>query len=244
MSARSVERALARLAAPQAVMARDRNGEGFGVFPNADRRRRPLVRVSALEARTLEAEGAIRRAGDDEFVLSEAGRARVRREGSAPAEQFAAQHRAIVDRSVIDAEGARNVRGYERAPALRRLAALKDGAGKPWLEPGELAAAAKVLADWEMAERGLVRGSDWAAPPMGSSPRAANGAEAALAQRCDARRRVADALATLAPSLRRVVERVCLYEEGLEALERAEAWPARSGKLALKLALSQLAASL
>ena len=56
------------------------------------------------------------------------------------------------------------------------------------------------------------------------------------------RRRLADALAKLAEPLRRVVERVCLYEEGLEALERSEGWPARSAKLALKLGLAQLAA--
>lgn len=64
-----------------------------------------------------------------------------------------------------------------------------------------------------------------------------------MAAHCDARQRVSEALESLAPSLRRVVERVCLREEGLEALERAEAWPARSGKLALKLALAQLAAA-
>ena len=62
-----------------------------------------------------------------------------------------------------------------------------------------------------------------------------------LAARCDARRRVSDALAKLAGPLRSVVERVVLREEGLEALERAEAWPTRSGKIALKLALAQLA---
>lgn len=45
----------------------------------------------------------------------------------------------------------------------------------------------------------------------------------------------------LAPPLRRAVERVVLYEDGIEALERGEGWPARSGKLALKLGLAQLA---
>jgi hypothetical protein len=38
------------------------------------------------------------------------------------------------------------------------------------------------------------------------------------------------------------VERVCLYDDGLEALERAERWPARSAKVALKMGLAQLAA--
>ncbi len=32
-----------------------------------------------------------------------------------------------------------------------------------------------------------------------------------------------------------------LHEEGLEAIERAENWPPRSGKIALKLGLAQLA---
>jgi len=51
-------------------------------------------------------------------------------------------------------------------------------------------------------------------------------------------------LEALAQPLRRVVERACLHEDGLEALERAEGWPARSGKLALKLGLAQLARGL
>ena len=62
-----------------------------------------------------------------------------------------------------------------------------------------------------------------------------------MAARCDRNRRVADAIDALAPPLRRIVERACLYEDGLEAIERGEGWPARSAKLALKLALAQLA---
>lgn len=63
----------------------------------------------------------------------------------------------------------------------------------------------------------------------------------ALAARCAAGRRMNDALDALAPELRRVVERVVCYEQGQEALERAERWPARSGKIALKFGLAQLA---
>ena len=62
-----------------------------------------------------------------------------------------------------------------------------------------------------------------------------------MALHCDARRRLGEALGALAPQLRCVVERVCLHDEGLEAVERGEGWPVRSGKLALKLALAQLA---
>lgn len=65
-----------------------------------------------------------------------------------------------------------------------------------------------------------------------------------MAARCDARRRLEGALDALAPPLRRVVLTMCLEEQGVEAMERREGWPARSGKVALKLGLAQLAASL
>ncbi len=242
MSGRRLERALQRLAETGNVLAPERNGKGFGVFPKGDRRRRPLVRLSAAEVRELEAAGAISAATNGEYVLNRAGQARAVREASDAPEAFLRQHGAIVDRSVIDSDGdLRTARGFDADRVLRRLAGLRDGAGRPWLSAAEMAAAAKVKTDWDRGEIGLVRGSDWSAPPKGASARGADAQDAAMAARCDARRRLADALAALAPPLRAVVERVCLREEGLEALERAESWPARSGKLALKLALAQLA---
>lgn len=244
MSARVVQRALQRLTAPNCVLAREPRAQVFGVFPGGDRRRRPVVRVSADEVRALEADGAIERVGDDVYALSAAGASRARREQASPSESFMAQHRAIGDRAVMDDDGAsRMVRGHDRDSALRRLASLRDSNGAPWLSAVELNAASRLRADWDCAERGLVRGSDWASPPIGATPRAINGVDAAMAARCDAQRKVDQALAKLAPALRRVVERVCLHEQGLEAIERGEAWPARSGKVALKLALSQLAAA-
>ena len=241
MSARSVARALERLAAPDSVLAPERNG-AFGVFLNGDRRRRPIVRLSAAEVRELVSSGAIEALGEGAYALSAAGRARAARERSRPEEAYAAQHRPIIDRPVMDGDGdVRLARGHDADRLLRRLSSLRDGAGRAWLDRAELTAAARLKADWERSEMGLVRGSDWSAPPKGSTPRSA-GLDGALAAHCDARRRASDALGKLAPPLRAVVERVCLREEGLEALERAETWPARSGKLALKLALAQLAA--
>jgi hypothetical protein len=245
MSGNAVSRALARLAGPGAVLAPDRAGTGYGVFPAGDRRRRPLARLSVAQVRELEGDGAIAARGDSgAYMLTEPGRARVRREAADATEQFSAQHRPIVARTVVDAEGdPRSVRGFEPNAVVRRLSAMRGASGGPWLSAAELAAAAQLRSDWEAEQAGLVRGSDWTAPPVGAGARGAgNAQERALAARCDARRRVADALARLAPPLRRIIERVCLHEEGLEALERAEGWPARSGRLALKLGLAQLAA--
>jgi hypothetical protein len=243
MSERNVTRALARMAVSSHLLAAERSGASFGLYPNADRRRRPIVRLTRDEVNTLRADGALETVGEDAFVLSEAGRSRARRQQAAPGEGFVAQHRDVIDRAVVGPDGGvGTVRGHDADATLRRLAALRDAAGAPWLNAAELAAASRLRSDWEAAERGMVRGSDWAAPPMSGTRGGGNGREAALAAHCDAKRRSAEALGRLAPPLRRVVERVCLREEGLEMLERAEAWPARSGKIALKLALAQLAA--
>ncbi|MEZ5996010.1 MAG: DUF6456 domain-containing protein [Hyphomonadaceae bacterium] len=241
MSVQKIARALARMGGG-AVLAQASNGRGFAVYPNGDRRRRPLARLGASEVRELAASGALQPIEAGGFALSEAGRARVRREQAQPGEAFAAQHAVLVDRPVAGADGAlRTVRGAERHGVLRRLAALRGPAGEPWLSPVEMGAAATLRADWERGEIGLMRGSDWSDAPIGGSARDGGAQEAALAARCDAHRRLAEKLEALAPPLRRVVERALLKEEGIEALERAEGLPARSGKLALKLGLAQLA---
>lgn len=241
LSERRVERALARLAAPGAVLAPGRTG-AWCVYPGGDRRRRPLVKLDERDVRALEASGAVAiREGD--YVLTPAGRARVARAEAPPEEAFATQHRQIIDRAIVADDGSTHrVRGHDPDAALRRLAALRDANGAPWLSGAELAAAVRLRKDWELGQRGLVRGSDWTSPPNASSARApANRAEHAASAFCDARRRASESLEGLAPPLRRVVERLCLCEEGLESVERTESWPARSAKLALKLALAQLA---
>ncbi|MBX3430741.1 MAG: hypothetical protein KF779_14250 [Hyphomonadaceae bacterium] len=241
MSERRVARALARLASGDALL-RDGAGPDYGVFTKRDRRRRALLRLRASEVRELEAEGVLEACSEGTFVLTKAGFARVERDGAEPGEAFLAQHRAVVVRDAIDESGViRRVRGFDADAPMRRLAALKGPQGEPWLSQAELSAAGKLRSDWAAGELGLVRGSDWTAPPIGTTRGLGNVHDAAMARRCDARRRLSDALARLAGPLRRVVERLCLYEEGLEALERSEGWPARSAKLALKLGLAQLA---
>lgn len=240
------DRALSHLAQSGAVLAPERNGKSFGVFAKGDRRRRPKSSLGASEVRALEASGAIVRGADANcFVISKAGRARVARDASVAAEAFVAQHRPIVPRTVIDADGAqRSVRGHDAAEIVRKLAAMRDVGGKPWFSVAELDAAATLRSAWELGAIGLVAGSDLTAPPRGSTARGAgNAAEHLIGAQCDARACVAASLNSLAPPLRHVVEAVCLAEEGLELIERREAWPTRSAKLALKFALAQLAAN-
>jgi DNA-directed RNA polymerase specialized sigma24 family protein len=144
-----------------------------------------------------------------------------------------------------DAGDTRVVRGIDPDQALRKLGALRDADGNAWLEPGEMRAAARLRHDWLLGQIGLMRGSDWQAPPRTGGARGpGNGVEQLAGARYDARRRVEIALDALASPLRRTVEAVCLHEQGIEALEREQGWPARSGKIALKLGLAQLASQM
>lgn len=246
MSEKLERRALTRLASLGAVLARDRNGDDYGVFVGGDRRRRPIARLVSASVRRLASEGVIVACGRDVFELSDAGRMRLRRDAAEAEPQFLAQHVSVETRVVVDAEGGeRVVRGVARSNVLRKLAALPGANGAAWLSAAELQAAQTLRSDWEASQAGVTRGSDWSAPPMGSGGRGVgNSQERVMAARCDRSRRVATALAALAPPLRRVVERVCFHEDGLELVERGEGWPARSAKLALKLALAQLAQQL
>lgn len=240
MSARAIERALERLSAHESVLAPVRAGDQYGVFPRGDRRRRPAARIDAASVRALEADGVITRAGQDAFTLTNAGAAKMRRVDG----DFIAQHAPIVERDVVDPQGGmRRVRALRSGDVARRLQKIVGVNGAPWFDAAELQAAARLRADWELGEVGLVRGSDWSAPPLGGVARGpGNAQEMAVGRQCDARARLADALAALTPPARRVVERVCFHEQGLEEIERLEGWPPRSAKLALKLALAQVAA--
>jgi len=244
VSESAIVRALARLSGLQAVLAPDRDGVGFAVYVSGDRRRRPAAKLSTAQVKQLASDGAIASQGDrGTFVLTQAGRARLQRAAAAKDEAFLAQHGAMEDRAVMEAGGAQQMRRAVGSAGLKRLTALRDAAGAPWLAPDEIAAALRLRADWEAGQAGMVSGSDWTAPPRGAVARGpSNAQEVAVNAACDARSRVAAALARLAPPLRRVVERACLAEEGIESLERSEGWPARSGKIALKLGLAQLAA--
>lgn len=55
-----------------------------------------------------------------------------------------------------------------------------------------------------------------------------------------ARDRVAKALRELGPDLGDIVLRCCCRLEGVEATEKALGWPARSGKVVLRIALERL----
>lgn len=238
---RAVLRLLTRLARPGAMLALMPNGTDFALYPAQDRRRRPLARIAGAMVDRLAGEGALALKTRDTYVLSPAGRARCGRAMAAPDEAWRNQHTPVGERPVVDAAGdIRAARGVAASEALK-LSRIRDADGRAFFSAEELSAAARIAADWAAGQEGLLRGSDWSAPPRGATPRSAGGAEAARAATVDARARVEAALGALTPAAAQIVKAACFEQLGLEAIERKAHWPARSAKVALKFALAELA---
>jgi hypothetical protein len=223
-----IERALSRLARAGAILAPYKSG--FGVYPRADRRRRPVARISAPGVRALLADGALQAGPDPErYELTPAGHDRLKRT-------------AIAAAPVIAPNADQAPFGPGFAPAITRLHALRNGAGRTFFAASELRVAALLHAAFVRSECGQVRGADWSGvAPSGAArgPAAERGQHHAIA----ARALVEKALAALGGSARAVTIASILHEQGFEAIERRLGWPARSAKIALKLALQQLAES-
>ncbi|MEP2718600.1 DUF6456 domain-containing protein [Pseudophaeobacter sp.] len=122
---------------------------------------------------------------------------------------------------------------------LDMLGRLLDKSGEPFL-PKELVEAGKRLReDFELAQVGehlaqneaYFSGADSCGRPM---PAPENPASSA------AKKRAAEALTTLGSGLSDIALRCCCHLEGLETAERQLGWSARSGKIVLRIALSQL----
>nr|WP_245842592.1 DUF6456 domain-containing protein [Sphingomonas laterariae] len=99
----------------------------------------------------------------------------------------------------------------------------------------------RLRADWEMAGLGPRVTMRWDAAPVA---RGARGADAPLdptLAQIAARRRFDGAIAAAGPGLSDICWRVVCAGDGLEAAERALAWPKRAGKLVLLLALDRVA---
>lgn len=125
---------------------------------------------------------------------------------------------------------------------LALLQQRRNRKGEPFLTGAEFRAGERLRSDYTRGQIMPRLGVNWnAAGASGSRRGGANGiaemTDAALA----ARERVERAIAAVGPDLSGVLIDICCFLKGFELVEAERGWPARSGKVVLKTALSALA---
>ena len=155
--------------------------------------------------------------------------------------EHAERHRVWENRVIEDPEDGRRRRArvnIAESPLLL-LARRRDGAGKPFLSPGMVAAGERLREDFELAQMGPRVTQNWTGfMTSGIDVSRSGGGYRGGSE--SARDRVAMALRDLGPGMGDIVLRVCCFLEGIELTERRLGWSARSGKIVLRLALMRL----
>ena len=151
------------------------------------------------------------------------------------------RHRVWESRVMDDPEDRRRrrVRVNIAESPLLLLARRRDGAGKPFLSSGMVAAGERLREDFELAQMGPRVTQNWAGF-MTSGIDLSRSGGGYRGGSDSARDRVAMALRDLGPGMGDIVLRVCCFLEGIELTERRLGWSARSGKIVLRLALMRL----
>jgi Domain of unknown function (DUF6456) len=130
-----------------------------------------------------------------------------------------------------------------RESPLHWLRRRKDKAGRPLLTEPQFQAGERLARDFGQALLQPRVTANWSiAVPAERTRRAAPGAGVEMRDAVAAARlRIDHALQAVGPGLAGLLLDVCCHDIGLEAAEKARAWPLRSAKVVLDLALTTLA---
>lgn len=234
-----VPRWLRRLATPGARL-KPVSGEtqGYAVYPQGGRRRRPLARIDRHTFLRARGDGLITEVEPDEYVLAVAVATLAERSSG----DFRSIHAQPVEQNFIDDAGQITRRTVNLAYSpLARWLKPDPRTGSAWLSPEEFDAGERLRADYTRSVLVDRVTSDWEGYKAPVRTGRSRTREDAPTSAMDAKDRVLDALDAVGPGLNSMLSAVCLTETGLEAAERAANWPRRSGKAILKLALQRLA---
>jgi hypothetical protein len=151
---------------------------------------------------------------------------------------FRGQHLALAQRQITTEFGHENVTVDEAESPLAWLARRRGRDGHPMIAPHQLLAGERLRADFTRAHLMPRTTSNWESP-ISSNRR--GGAGAFTDTMIAARQRVNQALDAAGPEFSGLLVDICCFLKGLEDIERARAWPTRSAKIVLQLALDRLA---
>ncbi|MGU3417958.1 DUF6456 domain-containing protein [Methylobacterium sp. D54C] len=230
-------RLLARLGEPGAYARPDplvedalvarRGGDGISVGSG---------RFAAASGRALAvADLATWNAAGTHLTISEAGRARLRREARPGDLAFANQHREL---AVVEGGAGPTLRNAAENP-LAWMVRRRDRDGAPLIDAAAFEAGERLRRDMTAAALLPRMGADLGAPRIdGGGPRdPASAADHVIA----ARQRVRGALDAVGSDLSGLLIDLCGFLKGLERIEAERRWPARSAKVVARIALGRLA---
>ena len=151
------------------------------------------------------------------------------------------RHLALGERMVETGDGVQRVTVDEAESPLGWLARRRGRDGRALIAPHQLQAGERLRADFTRGQLMPRTTADWSRGVASERRGSANGSsditDAALA----ARQHVNAALEAVGPELSGLLLDLCCFLKGLEDIERARAWPPRSAKVVLQLALDRLA---
>jgi hypothetical protein len=155
---------------------------------------------------------------------------------------FRGQHLALAQRQIATQLGRTNVTVDESESPLAWLARRRGRDGRALIEPHQLQAGERLRADFTRANLMPRTTSNWESP-ISPKRRGAGGdrSSAFTETMIAARQRVHQALDAVGPEFSGLLLDVACFLKGLEDIERERAWPARSAKVVLQLALDRLA---
>jgi hypothetical protein len=148
----------------------------------------------------------------------------------------------LARRQIVSEFGRTTVTVDESESPLAWLARRRGRDGRALIETHQLQAGERLRGDFTRAHLMPRTTSNWSNPI--SSSRRSGGGERAAAMTdtmIAARQRVHSALDSVGPEFAGLLLDICCFLKGLADVEREHAWPARSGKVVLQLALDRLA---
>ena len=157
-------------------------------------------------------------------------------------DRFRSQHLNLAQQQIATEHGHAKVTIDEAESPLVWLARRRGRDGRPLIEPEQLQAGERLRADFTRAHLMPRTTSNWASP-IASGRRGAGGDRSAgfTETMIAARQRVHQALDAAGPEFAGLLIDICCFLKGLDDIERERAWPARSAKVVLQLALDRLA---
>ena len=152
---------------------------------------------------------------------------------------FRLQHLQVSQVRIEAEHGRAHVLLDENESPLAWLARRRGRDGRALIEPHQLLAGERLRADFTRAHLMPRTTSNWESP-IASDRKGHSGAHF-TDMMIAARQRVHHALDRVGPEFAGLLLDVCCFLKRLEDIERERAWPARSAKVVLQLALERLA---